>query len=41
MRRRRLFLLLLFTALFLSGCRLQVVETGSVRIAPTEELNNR
>lgn len=28
-------------ALFLSGCRFQVVETGSVRIAPTAELNNR
>ena len=41
MRKKTLIVLLLLIALILSGCRFQVVETGSVRIAPTAEANNR
>lgn len=41
MRKKTLIVLLLLIALILSGCRFQVVETGSVRIAPTAEPNNR
>ena len=35
MRIKKLLLLLLLSALLLSGCRFAVIETGSVRIAPT------
>jgi hypothetical protein len=41
MLMKKLIFLLILSALALSGCRFAVVETGSVRIAPTEELNNR
>ncbi len=41
MRKKSFILLLILTALILSGCRFQAVETGSVRIAPTAEANNR
>lgn len=37
MRIKKLILLLLLTALILSGCRFAVIETGSVRIAPTAQ----
>ena len=32
---KKLVILLLLSALLLSGCRFAVIETGSVRIAPT------
>jgi len=35
MRIKKLLLLLLLSALLLSGCRFAVIETGIVRIAPT------
>ena len=35
MRVKKLILLLILSALLLSGCRYAVIETGSVRIAPT------
>jgi hypothetical protein len=35
MRIKQLILLLLLSAILLSGCRFAVIETGSVRIAPT------
>ena len=35
MRMKKLLLLLLLASLLLSGCRYAVIETGSVRIAPT------
>ena len=41
MRVRKLILLLLLSALLLSGCRFAVIETGSVRIAPTADAGMR
>ena len=41
MSMKRLILLLALTALLLSGCRYAVIETGSVRIAPTQPANRR
>jgi len=35
MRVKKLILLFLLISLILSGCRFAVIETGSVRIAPT------
>jgi len=35
MRIRKLILILLLSSLILSGCRFAVIETGSVRIAPS------
>jgi len=40
MRIKKLLLLLLLSALLLSGCRFAVIETGSVRIAPTEAVGD-
>lgn len=37
MRVRKLMLLLIIVSLILSGCRFAVIETGSVRIAPTAQ----
>jgi len=41
MRRKTLLILLLLTALLLSGCRYAMIETGSVRIAPTAQADGR
>jgi hypothetical protein len=38
---KKLMLLLILSALLLSGCRFAVVETGSVRIAPTQPPGER
>ena len=41
MRMKRMIFLLILSALLLSGCRFAVVETGSVRIAPTQASGER
>ena len=38
---KKIMLLLLLSALLLSGCRYAVIETGSVRIAPTAQPSER
>ena len=40
MRVKRLILLLILLSLILSGCRFAVIETGSVRIAPTARIGD-
>ena len=41
MRRKAFLLLLILAAIALSGCRFAVIETGSVRVAPTAEAAER
>ena len=41
MRTKKLIFLLLMSSLILSGCRYAVIETGSVRIAPTAQADGR
>ena len=41
MRVKRLLLLFILISLVLSGCRFAVIETGTVRIAPTATAEQR